>query len=740
MCLLALGVPNGAFWLFATVVVALLLLIRPPKQIVIAFVSGLCVSGAHYCHYGQSRLSSSCFDTPIFAVGRIDSFVETRQGVGDTTYRTFDLIIHRSIRGGCGNGEKVRAFVSDMSERPPLELGDLITAEIQLRPVGSLWNRGKLPENIDSLASGTIAAGTVLQVKHVEATPSLLTDLRVHLTRRITELARDPMSERILQGLFLGRKDALSESDWSLLREFGIVHVLIVSGVHVSLVALWVQWWLSLPKRLGISPNIAGAGVISALGVCAAATLYVQLTGASLPAQRALFMLCMNLLMRIFLWRVSPLSSVVVSAAILITINPWSGLTAGFWLSVLLTGVILVELDRTVQRPVYSWLRLTIILTAVSSVLSVVFFQQFSLIALLGNLLIAPVFTLLILPLGLLCLLMAAIFGGQGGILLINLAGLVNKLLLILESVVAYESGNHLVLAPVHVGIWIIAAVVSLPVLTQSGLKKRTATGLILPLCLMGSSSMSLTTEVLVADVGQGTMIVLTQGGFTMLYDTGGVRGSGDAIAAREVIPWLKSRGIRQVDLLVVSHRDLDHAGGLEAILGHFQVVHHWGFNGEPCSAGRVLQPSQVLSVTVMMGTGQELTDSNADSCVVLVEAHGKTMLFPGDIPLSGELELLARGDLPEHVDLLIAAHHGSATSSSQTFIDRLDPEHTVLTTKRANRFNHPSGSVTNRLKSSESKVWDTAKQGAVTIFASTRNDLSVRGMRSDYSPYWTAL
>ena len=115
MCLLALGVPNGAFWLFATVVVALLLLIRPPKRIVIAFVSGLCVSGAHYCHYGQSRLSSSCFDTPIFAVGRIDLFVETRQGVGDTTHRPFDLITHRSIRGDCGNGEKARGFVSAMS-------------------------------------------------------------------------------------------------------------------------------------------------------------------------------------------------------------------------------------------------------------------------------------------------------------------------------------------------------------------------------------------------------------------------------------------------------------------------------------------------------------------------------------------------------------------------------------------------------------------------------------------------
>lgn len=732
MCLLALGIPNDGFTIGAVAVAAIMALVRPSLRVVIAILAALCISGVHYGHYTQSRLPPSCFDVPHYVVGRIASFVEIHQGVGDTTYRTFDLNIQTSGRRDCGRGVSVRTFVSDATEPDELQLGDLISAEIQLRPPNSLWNRGRLPGNIHSLASGTIASGSVSKVRHIESTPKLLDEVRRQLSRNITEFVNYPVSERILQGLILGRKDALSESDWSLFRGLGIVHVLIVSGLHVSLVALWAQWWVLLPQRLSLSLNIPGSAVISGLGVCALTFIYVQLTGASLPAQRALSMMCTNVLMRAVLWRVSPLSSVVASAALLITINPWSALTAGFWLSVLLTGVILTELERTVRRPLFAWLRLTIVLTVLSSILSVAFFEQFSPIALFGNLLIAPIFTMLVLPMGLLGLAMSVVFGSYGGVLLSTLATGVNELLLMLKTVAPFESGNHLLLVSIHGGIWLMAAVVVGSVLSQSCPKQRAAWVLSLTLLLGGSSPVIWDTEVLVADVGQGTMIVLTQGDFTMLYDTGGVRGSGAAVAEREVVPWLQSRGIRQVDLLVVSHGDQDHSGGLKAVREHFQIARHWGFGGERCSAGRVLQPSQVLFVKVLMGTGQKMTDSNGDSCVILVESHGKTMLFPGDIPVTGELELIAGAQLP--------AHHGSATSTSQSFIDRLDPKHTVFTTKLANRFNHPNSSVETRVRSSHSRVWDTARDGAVTITVSQRDQVSVKGLRSERSPYWTTL
>ena len=131
--------------------------------------------------------------------------------------------------------------------------------------------------------------------------------------------------------------------DWLLLREFGIVHVLVVSGVHVSLVVLWMQNLLKLPRRLFLLRHDTGLGWLNLAAISLVASGYVLLTGASLPAQRALLMMGTAYFMRILFWRVSSLSSVVAAAAVLITINPWSALTPGFWLSVVLTGVIIVE-------------------------------------------------------------------------------------------------------------------------------------------------------------------------------------------------------------------------------------------------------------------------------------------------------------------------------------------------------------------------------------------------------------
>ena len=219
-------------------------------------------------------------------------------------------------------------------------------------------------------------------------------------------------------------------------------------------------------------------------------------------------------------------------------------------------------------------------------------------------------------------------------------------------------------------------------------------------------------------------------------YDTGGVNGSGIAIAEREVIPWLKSRGIGEIDLLVISHGDLDHSGGLSAVREHFDIRDHWGFGGEPCVTGRELSFFPGFTVSTIAGTGVSLANTNADSCVVFIEYHGQRLLLAGDIPTSTELELIASGSLTPQIDILVAAHHGSATSSSQTFIDKVNPRHTVFTTQRTNRFNHPHTSVLRRFLNIETKLWDTAQDGAVTFKLTFSKGISANAMRNEYSPY----
>ena len=701
----------------------------------VAALCGLLVGCAHFYHHETNRIPSACFDTTPEVAGVIVSFPQHGKGVGESHYLSFDLNIRESIPRECGGGIRVRAYAHHEGEAPALKIGDSFVGQVRLRPPGSLWNRGNLPSNVYALANKTSASANVTDIRSIEPGSSLIAQLRYRLSESITHFVKYAEAERLLQGLLLGRQEALHPEDWLFLREFGIVHVLVVSGVHVSLVVLWMQHLLKLPRRLFSLRHDTGSGWLHLAAISLAASGYVLLTGASLPAQRALLMMGTAYFMRILFWRVSSMSSVVAAAAALITINPWSALTPGFWLSVVLTGVIVVETADAPSRPILGWLRLTCVLSVASSILTVFFFNQFSTTTLVSNLFIAPLFTVLVLPVGLVGLAIAELNFEVGGWLLTGIAVLVNELLSLMGVATTISGLGRLESVYFHSGIIFIVAVAALGGALPK--KLRTPVILLLPFFVSGSSYPSHSAEMVIADVGQGTMVLFTTGDYQILYDTGGVGGSGVSIAEREMIPWLKSRGIGEIDLLVVSHGDLDHSGGLSAVREHFDIKDHWGFGGEPCVTGRELSFLPGFTVSTIAGTGIGSANTNADSCVVFIEYHGQQILLAGDIPISTELELIASGALPPKIVILVAAHHGSATSSSQTFIDKVDPVHTVFTTKRANRFNHPHDSVLRRFLNTETKLWDTAKDGAVTFKTMGSRTFSASGMRSANSPYW---
>ena len=735
ICISALFVPSApALGVFAAVGGSIAL-VFPRRRTTLALLFGLVVSCVHFYHHEATRIPFRCFDTPLKASGEIVSFPQSRVGVGESHYLSFYLNIRESIPRECGSGMKVRAYANYEGGPPAFKIGDSISGQFRLRPIGSLWNRGDLPSNVHALANKTSALASATEVKSIEPGSSYVSALRYRLSGSISYYVKHAEAERLLQALLLGRQEVLHPEDWLFLREFGIVHVLVVSGVHVSLVVLWMQYLLRFPRRLLLLRHDSGLDWLHLTAISLVASGYVLLTGASLPAQRALLMMSTTYFMRILFWRVSSLSSVVAAAAVLITINPWSALTPGFWLSILLTGIIILETADAPSQRILGWSRLTCVLTVASSLLTVFFFNQFSTATLISNLLIVPIFTVVVLPVGLVALAITELNVEVGGWLLTGIAVLVNELLSLMVATNTISGLGRLQSVYFHSGIIFILAVAAL----AGTLPKKLSTSIILllPLSISGSHHLTNAAEMVVSDVGQGTMVLFSSGDYHLLYDTGGVSGSGISIAEREVIPWLKSRGISEIDLLVVSHGDLDHSGGLSAIREHFDIKDHWGFDGAPCEMGRKLPLSMAFSVAVMGGTGQGLANTNADSCVVLIEYHGQRILLAGDIPTSTELDLIASGSLPAKIDVLVAAHHGSATSSSQSFIDKLNPAHTVFTTKRANRFNHPHDSVLRRFLTKGTRLWDTARDGAVTFKLMRPMGLSASGMRRADSPYW---
>jgi competence protein ComEC len=253
--------------------------------------------------------------------------------------------------------------------------------------------------------------------------------------------------------------------------------------------------------------------------------------------------------------------------------------------------------------------------------------------------------------------------------------------------------------------------------------------------------------RVTVIDVGDGSANLLEiPGGYTIMIDGGGFAdNSSFDMGARIIAPFLWRKKIKTVDMLILSHPNSDHLNGLIYLADHFNVKALWT-NDEPrstlgyknlmkvCADRGILSPpyAQMVREHRISGVLLELLyppqdfmdhkesdrwrNSNNNSLVVKVSYGGASFLFTGDIMVPAEMELvdIAAGRLSSTV--LIAPHHGSRSSSSQQFIEKVDPEVVVVSCGRNSRFNFPHPEILQRYKNLGASIFRTDRDGAVQL------------------------
>ncbi len=737
--LFSIVLPSSLFWPVTMGIAICALRMTRQRRASFAVGSGLLVGTFHYLDVTASQLTHGCLQDEIKIRAEVVAFprvVETphRDRLNLLTLKVLDL---DSVN--CVGIRRISAMHPFKSAEVVPQLGDLIEARVRLKRHDTRWSQGGLPGSVRFLSSSLDARASIRDFAVIKPASTLSTaTLRTNLSRAIEGATHSEISRRLLLALLLGRQDVLSQPDWDLLRRFSLTHVFVVSGLHVSLVAVWVAFVLSLPRRLFCLAGDRGGLLTAFVGVSVAAIFYVTLTGSSLPAQRALWMTLLGFFARAILWRCDPASVLCVAAAVLIALNPWSALTPGFWLSIVLTGFILRELNRSNPNGFWAWLRLNIVLALTSSVLSVIFFQQFSLAAVPANLVLVPLLTNLILPLGLFALILQGINGDLAGFLISLCSEFLDVFLAGVSAVDVHSGAWFMTSVWLHTGILLLFACAVLCTLLAA--KARLLVSLVLLLTLSASSSGDARFRLEFADVGQATLVIARISDVVMIYDTGGVSWSGSVGFERDVLGRLKTLGIHEVDLLIVSHGDLDHAGGLSSLLSHFSVKTHLGFNGKPCRVGQEIALGKFLVVSMLSGTGHSALNTNADSCVVRLAVHGRQIIMPGDIPTAIEMSLIADQQIKAPVDLLLAPHHGSNSSSSPSFIDALSPKAVFFTTKLDNQFGHPHPSVISRYQRRGSQLWDTGLFGGISVIVRPNSKLSIKPQRQTFSPYWTAI
>lgn len=583
---------------------------------------------------------------------------------------------------------------------PPLSVGSRITLVSSLKPAHGLANEAGLDGRRLLLGKGITATGNLRRIVETEATAP---GWRERWLAQANTGWQGLPHAALLSALTFGEQSGITDQQWELFRGSGLTHIIAISGQHIALVAV-LGWWL------GRLFGLRGAILFSLLF----AATYSALAGFAVATERALIMVAVWSLLR---WRRRdwPAHRIWLWAFVVLCLwDPLALYSAGFWLSFMAVALLLLA-GHLQARP--GLVRLQILLLLGLLPLQLLLFEGMAPLALLCNLVALPLFCLGIIPLALVGVLLAPLSTPLAhGLFWLSDLGL--EWVLWALSLLA----DHLRLWWPVPG-WLLPASVLL-ILLWAGWQLPVARSLLFPVVaalLLAAWPAPTPWQLRVLDVGQGLSVLISRGERGILYDTGDRYPGGYNMADAAILPTLDRLGVRVLDLLIISHKDKDHAGNRRAILQTLPVrreLSSFKFEQgtELCRRGQRWR-WQGLEFAVLWperpGGGH-----NNDGCVVQVSDGSHRILLAADIEKEAERRLVAlEGEgLPSTLasDLLVSPHHGSRTSSTPAFVAAVRPGYVVHSAGFMNQWQFPRPEVVARYAAA--RQWVTGQDGAVLV------------------------
>lgn len=671
----------------------------------------------------EDRLAAELDGRTFWLEGRVTGLPDVRGGVV-----RFELVDISSRHSGLPSRMRLAWYGG-----PSMHAGERWRLAAKLKRPRGLVNPHPFDYEVWLLArqigaSGTIKAGERLSYAVGEHA------WRDQLRQRLMDVDAQGRAGAIA-ALVVGDDSGLSTADWRILQDTGTVHLMVISGQHVGMLAGLLYGLVALMARWGIWP-VRVAWLPSACGLALAGALgYSWLAGFEVPVQRACMMVALVLLWRLRFRHLGVWLPLLVALNGVLLINPLVSLQAGFWLS--FSAVALLALVFRGRLGNWTWWRtlgraqgsMALGLLPVLLALGL----PVSLSGPIANLVAVPLVSGLIVPLSLLGT--SLLWLPEVGESLLWLAG---GLLAILFDVLHWLAGWRPAWHPVSLPLWgwLSAGLGILLILLPPGVPFR-ALGLVLlaPLLFPPTSRQAEgQAEVWVFDVGQGLAVLVRTREHALLYDTGPRYGDFD-IGERVVFPSLRTLGVHDLDLMILSHADSDHAGGASAIqrlMPTGRVLSGEpnrlpaGLGAESCRSGESWEWNQVRFTLWRWSQAQ---DGNQSSCVLLLEASGERLLLTGDIDEAAE-QALMESDIALDARWLLVPHHGSRSSSSVAFIEAVGADDALVSRSLHNAFGHPHPAIMRRLQVSGADVHDTAEQGAMQILLGRFEP--VRGLRAE--------
>lgn len=619
---------------------------------------------------------------------------------------------------------------------PPVtpQLGDVWRLELRLRrPRGSM-NPGTPDYEAWLFRQRVGATGYVVNGPHTRllATGRLDAIERIR-TAFVTRLGRDFADDpdaAVLAAVTVGARHWITPDAWERYALTGTTHLVAISGLHVGLAAAAAYGLAQLLFGCGPqSINAHRAALIAALGVAAA---YGAVSGFAVPALRATLMLALATAALVAARPLPPLRVVATVALAIMLMDPLATMAPGFRLSFAAVLILVTLARRTVSKPMHVFSPLAgarnlllaqALLLAGLAPLTALTFGRISFAAPLINFLAVPVFTFVTVPFALAGLALGGATAPLGDAALVVALASIGLIETLIDAAASRPGVATFVAEPAGAALLFVLLPVIWVVLPP-GWPGRTAAwlGFLALVAWRPPSPPAGCVDIHTLDVGQGLATVVQTASHVLLYDTGPAYRTGGSAAERVIVPYLERQRLARLDWLVLSHADLDHAGGADVLAAEFDIGDM--IAGEPvvsvpgtvrrCRRGDQWTLDGIRFVVLHPSHGDDFKGNDA-SCVLAVAAGEHRALLTGDIEAAAEHALLRSMRLSRY-DLVAVPHHGSRTSSTASFVRAVAPRLAVVSAGYDNQWGLPKGDIVARWQEHGARVLSTSVSGSIRV------------------------
>jgi len=610
---------------------------------------------------------------------------------------------------------KITATLYDNVYNSSISLGDNIKIKYEENIIESPSLPGEFNYKKYLYSKKIYKSIKVTKVENVYSNMNILYKIKNRMLSRIEKM---PKSKGYLYSLIFGDNSYINEKVLKSYRSNGISHLFAISGLHISI-------FTGLLYKLlrGIKEEKRQNIVIIFL------IFYMFITGFSYSCMRGCIFSILIILNKKYYFFIKPINLLLLTLSIIMTINPLSIYNVGLLYSFTCT-FFLIKYSHIIGRK-YKLLKASVIALLGSLPITINNFYEINFMSIFYNIIFVPFISVIFLPL----ILLTYLFPFLDSFTYIFIV-ILEKLSLLLTHIKAFSFS----FCKMNASTIVIYYVSIFYILKSVNIKKVLI--IILLIISLHIMPFNKNNEVTYFDIGQGDSTLLYVNRHAVLIDTGGLVMYTDKpftypITDNKVIPYMKSKGIKKITALVISHGDYDHMGEAINLVNNFKVekvIFNCGtYNSLEKELIKVLDKKNIKYYSCISELNIDKNklyflqtrvydNENDNSNVIYTELDGYKSMFMGDASTTTEKEILSKYNLPD-IDVLKVGHHGSKTSSGKEFINEINPKYSIISVGKNNRYGHPNKEVLNNLENS--KIYRIDQDGSI-MFKIKNNKLKI--------------